>query len=510
MDHTANNKRVAKNTVILYLRMLFILILNLYTSRVVLQVLGIDDFGIYNVVGGLVMMFSLLSGSISAAISRFLTFELGRNDSERLAKVFSTSITILIGLGTIIIVLGEIIGVWLLNTQLNIPDGRMLAANWVLQFTLFTFLANLISLPYNAAIIAHEKATAFAAISVTEVVVKLGIIFMVMAISFDRLVTYGFLMFLLALMVRVIYAWYCQRNFEECKYHFVYDKTLLKEMNSFAGWNLIGASTGLLANQGVTLLVNVFFGVAANAARGIVNQVDNAVRQMVNNITLATDPQIIKSYAEKDYTYMLKLTFMGSKYSFFLAMFFFVPILLESRAIISLWLGQYPEDAVLFLRLTIFVTLINVLSNTLMSVMMATGNIKTYQIVVGGIGASVFFFTLLAYWLGAPVESTYYIMLATAVAQLVARIVILRGMVKFPALRYIKEVLVNISIVAVISIATPTLVFINMRPSIPRLLIVIIVSVFSSIAAVYAIGMGRGEKTMLQAKVKSIIQNKRL
>lgn len=494
--------KIAKNTAILYIRLIFIMALNLYTSRVVLSVLGVDDFGIYNVVGGLVMMFSLLSGSIQAAITRFITYELGQHDEERLRRVFSTSIIILLCLGGIIVLLGETAGVWLLNTQLTIPVERMSAANWVLQFSLLTFIANLISLPYNAAIIAHEKASAFAAITVIDAVGKLLVIYLVMDAPFDSLIAYGLLMLLLAVSLQLIYIVYCRKNFIECKYKFVYDKSLVKQMNSFAGWNFIGASSSLLANQGVNLLINVFFGVSVNAARGIVNQVDGAVRNLVNNISLATDPQIIKSYSENDMGYMMKLTFMASKYSYFLAMTLFIPILLEAHTILTLWLVSFPDECILFLRLTIVNSLLFVISNPLITVMLATGNIKKYQIIVGGIGLGVFLLTYIAYLVGVPVESTYYILIFCTILQLIARLYLLRGMVNLNSIEFIAKVLIVSAKVTLIAFILPAILYNLMDATIVRFLLVTMISVISSLLAIYYLGMDPGERYMVLEYIK--------
>ena len=257
-DVAANNKRIAKNTLMLYIRMLLIMAVNLYTSRVVLNALGVEDFGIYNVVGGVVAMFSVLSGSLSAAITRFITYELGKGNEERLNKIFSSSVTIQIGLAFIIIILAEAVGVWFLNNKMNIPDGRIVAANWVFQLSVLTFVINLISVPYNASIIAHERMSAFAYISILEALGKLAIAFFITISPIDRLVFYAILMCLVALCIRFVYGIYCKRHFEECTYHFIFDKELLKQMFGFAGWTLIGASSAVIRYQGGNVVINLF------------------------------------------------------------------------------------------------------------------------------------------------------------------------------------------------------------------------------------------------------------
>ena len=304
-----NNKRIAKNTLLLYVRMLFMMAVNLYTSRVVLNALGVEDFGIYNVVGGVVAMFSVISGSLSAAISRFITYELGKGNNDRLNKIFSASVTIQLLLSLIIVILVESIGVWFLNVKMSIPTDRMLAANWVLQFSIATFVINLVSVPYNAAIIAHERMSAFAYISILEALGKLAIAYLIVVSPMDRLIFYALLMCSVAVIVRAVYGYYCKRHFAECTYHFHWDREILKKMFGFAGWNFIGASSAVLRDQGGNIIINLFAGPAVNAARGIAGQVNNAVTGFVSNFMTALNPQITKSYASGDREYMMTLIY---------------------------------------------------------------------------------------------------------------------------------------------------------------------------------------------------------
>ena len=313
-----NNKRIAKNTLLLYLRMFLTMAVSLYTSRIILNTLGVEDYGINNVVGGIVTMFTVISGSLSASISRFITFELGKDNIQRLKKVFSTGVNIQIGMSVLIVLLAECVGVWFLNTKMNIPPERLGAANWVFQCSILTFVLNLLSVPYNAAIIAHEKMSAFAYISILEVSLKLIIVYMLIISPFDRLKTYAVLFLCVGAIIRFIYGYYCKRHFEECSYYFVYDKPLLKEMTSFAGWNFFGTSAWMLNTQGLNILINMYFGVAFNAARGVATQVDSALKQFINNFTTAVNPQITKSYAQGDLEYVYTLVCSSAKYSAFL------------------------------------------------------------------------------------------------------------------------------------------------------------------------------------------------
>lgn len=331
INNIENNKRIAKNALLLYFRTFFTMAVALYTSRVILKVLGIEDYGIYNVIGGVVAMFSAISGTLSSSISRFLTYELGENKSERLNRIFSTSVNIQVIISIIIILTGEIVGVWFINYKMQIPAERLIAANWVFQCSLFTFIINLISIPYNACIIAHEKMSAFAYISILEVTLKLVIVYSLLISPYDKLITYAILLTVVSLFIRSTYSIYCKRHFTECKYHLSYEKKLLKEMLSFAGWSFLGNSAYIFNTQGINILINIFFGVTLNAARGITTQVEGAIMQFVNNFTMAINPQITKSYASGEKDYMFSLICQGAKYSYILLLFFVIPFFFRNR-----------------------------------------------------------------------------------------------------------------------------------------------------------------------------------
>lgn len=316
-----NTKRIAKNTLMLYIRMLFVMAVSLATSRIVLDSLGIDDYGIWNVVGGVMTMFSFLTSSLSTAISRFITFELGREVPQDLSKVFSVSLTVIGVLTLLVIVLAESVGVWFLNTHMNIPADRMVAANWVLQGFILSFSVGLVVSPYCAVIIAHERMKIFAYIGMAETILKLFVAYSLYFSPFDRLKTYALLSLLVSAFILITYNTYCKKHFQECEYSFVYDKELLKSITGFAGWNFLGNGTYILNTQGVNILMNMFFGVGVNAARGIATQVDGVVQSFAGNFTMAMNPQIIKSYASDDLEYMHTLICRGAKYSYFLMFF---------------------------------------------------------------------------------------------------------------------------------------------------------------------------------------------
>ena len=502
----ANNKRIAKNTMLLYIRMLFMMAVSLYTSRVVLNTLGVEDFGIHNVVGGFVAMFSVLSGSLSSSISRFITFELGKGDKQRLGNVFSTGVNIQIGMSIIIILLAEAIGVWFLNTKMNIPVERLGSANWVFQCAIFTFVLGLLSVPYNAAIIAHEKMSAFAYISVIEVVLKLIIVYMLIISPFDRLITYAILLVLVSIVIRIIYGYYCKRHFEECTYHVVYDKSLLKSMTSFAGWNFLGNGAYLLNTQGVNILMNMYFGVAVNAARGLAVQVDSAVNQFVNNFTMAMSPQITKSYASGNLDYVYRLICSGSKYAYFIMFIFVVPVVLEAENLLSIWLVKVPEETSVFLRLVVLSSLTNVMANPMLTAIMATGDIKRYEIEVTMIGSLVFPFTWVAYLLGAPAYVTYIIFILIYLLLNFIRLISLKRLIKFPLLDFIYNILPRIGAVTICSFIIPMSVICLMPESLSRLFITSVLSIFWSIVCILYLGMDKVERTFVIGKVMPAIK----
>lgn len=503
-DTSANNKRIAKNTMLLYMRMLFLMLISLYTSRVVLNSLGVDDYGIYNVVGGVVAMFSVLSGSLSGAISRFITFELGTGNVENLKKVFSSSITIQLGLALFFILLAETVGLWFLNYKMQIPLDRLDAANWCLQFSIITFAINLWSVPYNAAIIAHEEMSVFAYISILEGVGKLLIALCIAYNPFDRLVFYALLIALLSWIIRIVYTNYCKRHFDECTYHFIYDHNLLKRMFAFAGWSFFGAGSWQLMTQGVNLLLNVYFGVAVNAARGVANQVDMAIMQFVNNFSTAVNPQITKSYALGDKSYMFSLMYRGAKFSYFLMLFFAIPIICETDFILGLWLGIVPDYAVTFARLALIVSMIQVLSNTMVTAMLATGDIKKYQIIVGGLGMLVFPMAWLFFYLGLPPETAYLSTIIVFICQLLCRLKMLRDMIGLSPMDYLGEVLLKIIIVTVLASIIPVMITYMLDENFLRLIAVGLSSIICSTTCIWLIGLNYSERQFIMATINNV------
>lgn len=499
---SGNNKRIAKNTLLLYVRMLFLMIVSLYTSRVILRGLGVDDYGIFNVVGGLVSMFTILSGSLTNAISRFITFELGKGDIDRLKTIFSTSINIQVAISAIIVIAAEIIGLWFLNHRMNIPVDRLEAANTVLHCSLGIFVLNLISVPYNAAIIAHEHMGAYAYISIVDILLKLAVAFAAIYAPADHLIAYALLLLLEAMAIRMVYGYYGKHHFEECTYHLVHDHSVLKDMSKFAGWNFLGASAGTLNTQGVNILMNLYFNVSVNAARGIAVQAGAAITQFVHSFTIAVNPQITKSYAAGNTEYMYSLICRSAKFSTYLFLMITVPLTIEAPHIFRIWLDVVPDYAVLFFRLSVLGTLMDsVLANPLMTAVMATGDIKKYQVYVTLVGSLVFPLTWLSYFWGATPEWTYIIYFIVYCLVLGVRLSIVKQKVGLPVRRYVVDVILKILPISIISCLLPFLFSKLFSESVFRIVGTSGISLLVACFMIYLIGLSTGEKKLIREKV---------
>lgn len=504
----ANNKRIAKNTMLLYGRMLLLMAISLYTSRVILNALGVEDYGIYNIVGGVVAMFSMLSGSLSAAISRFITFELGKGNKENLAKVFSASVTIQLGICAIVMLLAETVGLWFLNSKMVIPENRLYAANWVYQLSLVTFVISLVSIPYNAAIIAHERMSAFAYISIFEAVNKLIVAYFIIISPIDKLIIYAIMIAMIAIIIRLIYGVYCKKRFEECTYHFIYDHELLKQMFGFAGWNFIGASSALLRDQGGNIVINLFCGPAVNAARGIAFQVNTAVHSFVTNFMTALNPQITKSYASGDYQYMMTLLFQGARLSYYILLLLSLPVIVNTHYILHIWLGQVPEHTVLFVQLVLIFGMCESISSPLITAMLATGKIRNYQLVVGGFQMLNLPVSYILLRFGAIPETVLIVAIVISQLCLVSRLYMLRGLIGLKARDFIKKVYANVIEVTILSVIVPFLLAIVLNNDFLNFIVLSIITVVSTLLVVFYVGCTMEERQFVVSKVKMIILKK--
>lgn len=501
-----NNKRIAKNTLFLYIRTLFVLLVSLYMSRVILQVLGVSDYGIYQVIGGLVAMFGVLSTALSAAISRFITFEIGSGNKEKLCRVFSTSVIVQFIIAFIVLLVAEVIAIWFIQTQMQIPEGRMIAAQWVLHCSLITFCINLVSVPYNACIIAHEHMKAFAYISILDVLLKLVVCFCIFISPVDKLIFYAVLLTIEAVIIRIIYSFYCHRHFEETRNKLIFDKVIFRDMLSFSGWNFFNNANGILSIQGVNMLINVFFGVTVNAARGIAVQVENAVLQFVNNFTVAINPQITKSYATGDMERMYSLVCRGAKFSYFAMLLMALPIVCEAEKILNIWLTVVPEHTVIFVQLSLVLGVFDCVGASGYTACAATGKMKRYALILTPIGLLEFPLTWVFFLMGAPVVSTYYLYIFIKFLVLMARLFLLRDMVGLSPVVFIKNVFYPIVLTTLVAVLPSMLVIYFFPQSLWRLFVSVIVALSAvSFASLY-VGMTVGERQIIMERVYKFLR----
>ncbi|GGH32186.1 lipopolysaccharide biosynthesis protein [Sphingobacterium alkalisoli] len=498
MSDTNNTTRIAKNTLALYVQMFFSMLVGLYTSRVILNVLGVEDFGILNVVGGVVAMFGILNSAMSSSTSRFITFELGHKDIDRQRSIFSTALIIHIALALLICVVAEPVGTWFMQTQLNIPDERMEAALWVFHASVITIFFSIINVPYSAAIIAHEKMSVFAYFSILDISLKLAIVFLLQEIDFDKLKIYAVLLLCTQLLMQFITWIYCFRNFAEVRGAFRWNKAAAKEMSSFAGWSMFGDSAVLMFTQGVNILLNMFFGAPVNAARGIATQVQGVVTRFIGGFQTALNPQIIKSYAVKDLVYMHKLIYASSKFSFFLLLMLSLPVFLEAQNLLTWWLKIVPEHTINFVRIMMCISLVDSLANPLIFSAKATGKIKRYQATLGTLLLLVVPVSYLFLWLGYAPESVFVVHLVITILGQVLRVVLIRPMIDLSLRGYMNQVVVKCATVLVLAPILPLVPYFFVTDPIWRLLLIIIFTLLSVSFLVYTLAMNSTEKAIIK------------
>lgn len=440
-------KRMAKNAGMLYFRMLLTMGVTLYTSRVVLQALGVDDFGIYHVVAGFVTMLGFLNSAMSSATQRFLAFELGKPGEKDMPGIFSMSMNIHILIALFVLILGETVGLWFVRTQMTIPADRMFAAEWVFHLALLSFMLTIISVPYNALIIANERMSVFAWVSIIDVTLKLLIVFMLGWFGVDKLILYGLLTLLVVFVIFLTYRTYCHAKFQDSRFRIYWDQKLFKIMLSYTGWNLWGNVAAVMSGQGVNVLLNIFFGPTVNAARAIAMQVSAALNSFVQNLQVAVNPQIIKSYAEQDMDYMHRLVCYGAKYNFFVLFFLSMPVLINTDLILKTWLGTVPEYTSIFLQLTIANILIDSISAPLMTSAQATGKIRLYQSVVGGILLLNVPLSYLLLKLGSEPHIVIFAGIILSILAFLARLVILKKLTLLPVKLFLQEVVMRIFLI---------------------------------------------------------------
>ena len=497
-----NSRRIAKNTLALYFRMFLLMAIGLFTARVVLNSLGVEDKGVYETVGSFVSMMAIITSSLSTAISRFLTVEIGRSDMDNLKRVFATAVTIMLIVSAAVFLVAEPIGLWYLDNVMKLPEGRLPAARWVFQFSLLTFVVNLLSVPYNATIIAHEKMSAFALIGVLEGVLKLLVALALMVTPFDKLVSYAGLMCCVALLVRLVYTSYCRRFFEESRAGVGFDRGYLKSMFGFAGWNGLAYGVYLVNTQGVTLLVNYFFGVVFNTMRGIAFSVESMVKQFVSNVLTAMNPQITKTYVSDNKEYAFALACKGSKYAFLIVFTLMVPFLFEAEALLGLWLGKLvPDGTALFTRLTLAGLCLDLLMTPFSTLIQASGNIRRFYMVTSAVTLLIFPVTWIAYKVGAPAYSCYLAFIGVYVVNDLVKLELLRGQIGFPPSMFLREVLGKVVPAAVLTLMVTFGIRMFLDPGLWRLIVTLLTGFVSTCVSAYFFSLSEGERSFVKSKL---------
>ena len=498
----SNTTRIARNTLLLYFRQILIMLVSLYTVRIVLNVLGEEDYGIYNVTAGVVTMFGFLSGAMATASQRYFAFDLGKGDTEHLKTTFSVTFQIYVLLAVIIVILAETVGLWFVTHKLVIPPERLSAAVWIYQAAVLSFLLTLVTTPYMASIIAHENMDIYAYVSIVEAVLKLGIVFLLQTLDADKLILYGLLLAAVALINTTIYRTYCKKHYQECKFQYVRDKGLFKELVSYSGWNLFGASIGVIKGQIINILLNLYFGVVVNAARAVSHNVSAAVTSFSHNFNTALRPPIIKTYANDQKDETMKLVFRGCKFTYFLMYVFALPLVLEMETVLKIWLGNPPDYAVIFTQLALIDAVVDSISYPIMALAQATGKIRLYQSVVGGILMMNFPISWIILKLGAPAYSVMVVAVVVTFIAFVVRLIIVRRLANFSIRQFAKKAALPCVLVTILAAIIPLLVRINFDESFLRLCITTFASVVSVGLFVFVIGMNKGEREMVAAQVK--------
>lgn len=452
LEHEQHNKRIIKNTFFLYIRMIIIMAVSLFTSRITLRVLGVEDYGIYNVVGGIVVFLAFLNNTLSVSTQRFFNYEMGNNKNGNLCKVFSLAFTSHIMIAIVFLIMGETAGLWFVNHYLIIPPERFVAALWVYHFSVLTFTVNIIMTPYSAAIIACEKMNIYACVSVLETLFKLGMVYLLSILLFDKLQLYAVFIFVVALFIAMVY-FYCCRKIVWVISRFAWDKEYMLKMFSFSGWGFIGAFSQVLCVQGVNVLINMFFNPLHNAARGIAIQLQSAVQTFSVNFMIAVRPQIIKSYSDEEYQYSFMLACSAAKISYFLLLIITLPVILNIEWVLTLWLKKVPEYSIVFTRLTLIDSLLGAMISPVAALSQASGKIKNYQLIISISFVLVFLLTYLFYKWGYASYVAFVISIVLTVLGTVGRVWELKYSIQFPVKYFLKEVVVKVLLVSICCIS---------------------------------------------------------
>lgn len=507
MMEQSNSSRIAKNTIFLYIRSIIVLLVTLYTSRVVLRVLGVSDYGIYNVVGGVISMIGFLNTSMVATYQRFFNYEMGRKNDDGVIAYFRSATAVQLLISALIVVIGETLGLWFVNSQLTIPDGRMIATNWVYQAAIVSFVLMMFQAPYGAMIIAYEKMNIFAFISILDVFLRLGIVFLIQQLPGDKLIAYAFMLSCVSLVDFALYIAICKTKLSIGKFKILWDKSRIKELLGFSSWGMLDSLALSVKSQGLNILLNMFFGPIINAARGIAYQVLSATKQFVSNFQTAFRPQLMKSYAEGDYDYMYQLFYSATKISFYLILCLSLPIILETPILLHIWLGDnVPDHTSAFVILVLLTSWVDVFSSPVTSLAYATGRIKKFNLVVSGmtiliLPASWFFLRL-----GFSPESTMVVSLVITVLSQGARMIIIKDLLPFSIKQYATMVLSPTIMVLVMSVVIPLFIHFCMDYGFLRLIVVLIVTELSILGSVWFLGTSCNEKELIINRIRKVIE----
>jgi O-antigen/teichoic acid export membrane protein len=488
--------------------MAFSMFVGLYTSRVLLQALGVEDYGLYNVIGGIISIFTVLNSALINTTSRFITVSLAKGIVQDTRKIFNMALLLHFVVGLLIVSFGETAGLWYLQNKLVIPEGRDVAAEWLYQFTIISAFLSTINVPYNASIIAHEKINVYALIQIADVVLKLIIVLLLAVAPFDKLIFYALLILGVTVMNICINFIYCHRKFEEVKLRFFWNWRIFKEMLKFVGWAMVGNFSNMFYTQGINLMLNAFCGPAVNAARGIAVQVQGVVAQMANNVQTAINPQIMKTYAVNNLERMHMLICASSRFCYYLLFLIALPIMLEADFILKLWLGVVPEHTVNFIRLTLIASLLDAFINPMFTANLASGKLNLYYIPISVVSFSFMFITYFAIRDTGVPESVFICYLGMILLGVIVRIFVMNRQVQLPKWIYVRDAILPVLIVTILASVFPILVQLSMEKGLLRLIAILIVSSSSIGLAVLIVGISQSERQMIIQFVRNKFTNK--
>lgn len=508
MPYTPSNSRLMKNTFLLYFRMALLMCINLYTSRIVLETLGVEDFGIYNVVGGVVIMLGFINDSMTVSTRRYLNFELGTGNRQRLHEVFVTSLNIFFIISLLIVILAETVGLWFVVEKMIIPSERMTAALWCYHISIFTAVIDILNCPYFSAIVAHEKMKSFAYIAILDAILRLLLVYLLLVFDYDRLIFYAILYAAEKVLIRLVYNIYCVRNFEECHYHWIYNKELFKEMAIFAGWNMWANLAYVCYTQGLNMMLNVFFGPVVNAARGVAVQVQGTVGNYANNFMMAITPQITKTYASGQLKETHLLIYRGSRLTFCLMLIMCLPLIIETPAVLSIWLKEVPEGSVLFLRLLLVIVLVQKYTNPLATAVSSTGKIKKYESWVNGLMLTVLPIAYLTLSLGGAPWTVFVVYLIIVLLAFMLNLYIALPMMELRLADYIKYSIKPCVVVLFCSLLVPIALKLLTTPSLVLSIFDIVLMVITTALFSFKYGLDTEERNLITSKIAKLTQKR--